>query len=258
MPAFAPDGTKLAYGDHNTPGLAAYDFDAANTTVANQVSLVDMGGDPSWNAIAFPSVSPDAKWIVYHRGQYPNSLDTRFGPGALYLASTTQPGLEVRLGETNGDAYPFAAGDRDRNYNYEPTFAPLNSGGFAWVVFTSRRTYGNRLTGTKDEVKQLWVTAIDQDPAPGADPSHPAFWVTGQDLATLNMRGYWALDPCKQVGEGCSTGSECCNKNCVGGVCDDPDPSGCSGTGNVCTTSADCCDPLDKCINGICSEPPPQ
>ena len=61
-------------------------------------------------------------------------------------------------------------------------------------MFTARRTYGNRSLGTKDEVKQLWMMAIDENPTPGIDPSHPAFWMPGQDVLTLNMRGFWALE----------------------------------------------------------------
>ena len=261
MPAFAPNGTKIAYvgiASGATPnGLNVYDYDASTNQVQNAVALVPPGADESLNAIAFPSVSPDAKWITYHRGRYPDSLDTRFGPGDLYVASVDQPGVEMRLGHANGDGYPFAAGGRDLSYNYEPTFAPLNSGGFAWVVFTSRRTLGNELTGSKDAVKQLWVAAIDQNPQPGQDPSHPAFWVKGQDMATLNMRGFWALDPCKEVGGACGTGSECCNQNCASGVCKDPDPNTCSMSGNHCDKSGDCCDAKASCINNICSEPPP-
>jgi hypothetical protein len=270
MPAFAPNGTKIAYVDHTSHGLNVYDYDANTNQVQNAIGLVPAGGDPNLNAIAFPSVSPDAKWIVYHRGQYPASLDTRFGTGDLYLASIEQPGVEIPLVNANGDTYPFAAGERDRKVNYEPTFAPLNSGGYMWAVFTSRRTYGNRLVTQypvtdvpgapvppHPGVKQLWVVAIDQNPQAGVDPSHPGFWVTGQDLATLNMRGFWALDPCKQVGGACGTGSECCNQNCDMGVCKEPDPNTCSQTGNVCAKDGDCCDAKAKCINNICSEPPP-
>ena len=282
MPAFAPNGTKIAYIDHASLGLNVYDYDANTNQVQNAVALVPPGGDPNLSTIAFPSVSPDAKWIVYHRGQDAPfadapvntcagsraTLDTRCGAADLYLASIDQPGVEIPLGNANGDTYPFAAAERDRKLNYEPTFAPLNSGGYMWVVFTGRRTYGNRLTNPNAVtgqlsnpggagVKQLWVVAIDQNPQPGVDPSHPAFWVTGQDMATLNMRGFWALDPCKQVGAACGTGSECCNQNCDMGVCKEPDPNTCAQTGNGCMKDGDCCDAKSKCINAICSEPPP-
>lgn len=258
MPAFAPDGTKLAYVDHATHDLGVYTWDHATKTASSPTMLVPAGADPAMNAIAFPSMSPDGEWIVYHRGSYPGSLDTRTGAGHLYLASATQPGVEMRLSAANGDSYPFAAGDRDRAHDYEPTFAPLEAGGYAWVVFTSRRTYGNRLTGGTTQVKQLWVAGIKRDPIPGEDPSFPAFRISGQDPLTLNMRGYWALDPCKPDGETCSSGSECCNQNCVDGVCEDPDPNGCVETGNACEQASDCCDAMADCVNGFCSEPPPQ
>lgn len=193
MPAFAPNGTIIAAVDNATLGLVIYDYDDQAIVASGPTPLVEAGADPALNGITFPSVSPDGKWIVYHRGSYPNSLDTRYSQGDLYLASVDQPGLEHRLGQVNGDDYPFAAGERDHGYNYEPTFAPLASGGYNWVVFTSRRTYGNRLTAGKDGVKQLWVFAIDQNPQPGVEPSHAAFWLPGQDLATLNMRAFWAL-----------------------------------------------------------------
>jgi len=44
----------------------------------------------------------------------------------------------------------------------------------------------------------------------------------------------------------------------VNGICEDPDPNGCAETGNFCMETADCCDPQATCINGFCSEPPPQ
>ena len=258
MPAFAPDGSRIAYVDHSTLGLASYEWDPVTKAATNPVALVPAGADGQLNAICFPSVSPDGEWVVYHRGVYPNSLDTRFGPGSMYLANSATPGADIRLRNLNGDDYPFAAGDRDRLLDYEPTFAPLEAGGYAWVVFTSRRTYGNRLTGNSGSVKQLWVAAVDADPTDGVDPSHPAFRVPGQDINTLNMRGFWALDPCKELGQGCTNGSECCNQNCEEGICTEPDPGGCSETGNACMEDSDCCDSLADCVNGFCSEPPPQ
>jgi len=106
--------------------------------------------------------------------------------------------------------------------------------------------------------KQLWVTAIDANPQPGVDPSHPAFWLPGQELGNQNMRGEWALSPCKQVGEECSAGYECCDGYCI----QDPedmtfkcaeDSGGCSQLGDACETAADCCDPNASCINGFCA-----
>ena len=258
MPAFAPDGSRLVYVDHTTKALVAlgYSEPMGKPVAANKVSLVPGGASP----IAFPVVSPDAKWAVYHRGP----LDTRDGPGDLVAASAVAPGAEVPLDATNGKTYPFAAGDRDRHLNYEPTFLPVASGGYFWLVFTSRRTYGNDadLTGTSAQVKQLWVAAFDQNPQPGKDPSHPAFRLTGQDAKTLNMRAYWALDPCKADGQTCSVGSECCGGSCLPGdggmTCGKPPGQTCVPSGGACKTAADCCGKGFTCINSHCAEPDPE
>ncbi|MCC6644166.1 MAG: hypothetical protein IT374_01165 [Polyangiaceae bacterium] len=258
MPAFAPDGSKLVYVDHATKALVSLGYsDATGKPVASgKVSLVPGGASP----IAFPVVSPDAKWAVYHRGP----LDTRDGPADLVAASALAPGAEVPLDATNGKTYPFAAGDRDRHLNYEPAFLPVASGGYFWLVFTSRRTLGNdpNLTGASGQVKQLWVAAFDQHPQPGKDPSHPAFWLSGQDAKTLNMRAYWALDPCKADGQTCSVGSECCGGSCLSGdggmVCGKPPGQSCSPSGGACKSAADCCGKGFTCINSHCAEPDPE
>lgn len=265
MPAFSPSGKYLAYVDHNTLDLGFYHFDSATGQVSNPTILTPAGADGAKNCIAFPSLSPttttevgERTLVVYHRGSYPGSLDTRTGPGDVYLSSIESPGAEWRLANINGDGYPFAAGSRDLSYNFEPTFAPVTAGGYAWVVFTSRRTYGNMLTGNWDQVKQLWVAAIDTNPADGVDPSHPPFWVPGQDVNTLNMRGFWALDPCVPTGGACGADSECCNGNCADGLCAGPDPGDCVETGDICENDADCCDPNEVCTAGECSQKPPQ
>ena len=68
---------------------------------------------------------------------------------------------------------------------------PISVGGYIWVVFVSPRDYGNKMLSasnpTYENRKQLWVAAIDANPQPGKDPSHPAFWLPGQDLTTVNM-----------------------------------------------------------------------
>ena len=261
MPAFAPDGTKLAYRDESgpTPGsLRVFDFDPKNAKASNEHELIKPGATASLSTIAFPTVSPDAKWVVYARG---TTLDTRFGTDDLYISSATTAGIEARLAKVNGDGYPFPAGARDLAWNFEPTFAPVAAGGYFWVVFTSRRTYGNVLTGTKDATKQLWVVAIDQNAQNGVDASHPPFWLPGQAVDSLNMRGFWALDPCKANGTSCETGDECCGGFCRadgdGGLACVHPPTGCAQEFEKCTTAGDCCDTGSLCINGHCAKPPP-
>ncbi len=160
----------------------------------------------------------------------------------------------------------------DTELNYEPTVNPIPTGGYNWVVFTSRRAYGNVLagdpfanesqTGPQSFTKKLWIAAVDANPTPGKDPSHPAFYLPGQELLAGNMRGYWAVSPCKPDGSSCSTGADCCGGFCEQGdagqlVCGKTTPKGCSQEYEACTTAADCCDPSDQCVNGRCSLPSP-
>jgi len=298
-PAWSPDGSLVAFVDSGDPSgwtaagnnwqnppagaLSVIQFDATqNPMFSGQQALVPVG---TGNPITWPSVSPDGKWIVYARAA---SFDTRNGNGDLYLASAVTPNQEVRLAKLDGDGYPFAAGSRDLSWNFEPSFAPVAAGGYFWVVFTSRRTYGNVLTGQAlpctttpcSEVKQLWVAAIDQNPVPGVDPSHPPFHLTGQVETNLAMRGFWSLPPCKADGSSCATGTDCCGGYCTAGSASDAgtDASagadaaagaggscqstsqGCSMDGDKCASSSDCCGAAAgvTCINRVCSEAPPQ
>ena len=112
--------------------------------------------------------------------------------------------------------------------------------------------------------KKLWVAAVDI--ATGAvDPSHPAFYLPGQELGAGNSRGFWVVVPCKANGTSCETGDECCNGSCRDNgngalVCQDKPPgTQCVNEFEKCTVDADCCDPKQKCIAGRCGfdAPPP-
>jgi hypothetical protein len=215
----------------------------------------------------------------------------------LNLSGTAMP---VPLATLNGKGYlPIGANDHgsdfnapdpqyspgsdesmydDATLNYEPTILPVVAGGYAWVVFTSRRLYGNQLTAvpwqswplsynTRDlgqaTVKKLWVAAIDLNAPAGSDPSHPAFYLPAQEILAGNSRGFWVLDPCKPDGSTCSTGDQCCGGYCEPGdgglVCQSSPPVGsCSGPQEKCTTAADCCDPTNQCINGFCAQITPK
>jgi hypothetical protein len=108
-------------------------------------------------------------------------------------------------------------------------------------------------------LKLLCFTAIDLNPKPGEDPSHPAFWIPGQD-ANLNMRGFWAQKNCLVSGQGCGNDSDCCGGVCQNGMCLGLPGDECSDEGGTCTIDADCCNfPAETCqANGTCGTDVPQ
>jgi hypothetical protein len=174
--------------------------------------------------------------------------------------------------------------------NYEPNVMPLPVGGYFWVVFTSRRTYGNTVapgraaTTQPGDVpaqdpwgsetapsprKKLWIAAVDINHADAmdTDPSYPAFYLSGQEPESANMRAFAALAPCLPNGSTCQTGSDCCNGYCrqngndEGGApllqCVAPPMNTCSNVDEPCMTAANCCDTTNLCIGGRCAVPQP-
>jgi len=303
-PAFSRDGTRVAFnyfagtlgdggGDGNTldvmdfacgdPGMVAAGAPSCSTyKFSNLMRLFTSTGTPGW-----PAWLPDSSGIVFQ-----NNIST--GPGGNAFATwknaktqlwfvgaptdaATKP-VPIAMHALNGDdetgknILPVATGvalhDDDDMMNYEPTVNPIVSGGYAWVVFTSRRMYGNIAQGdpydsshgTVAIPKKLWVAAVDLKWTPGKDPSHPAFYLPGQELAAGNMRGYWVVDACQKDGNSCDTGDECCSGYCrpdEGGklVCGGK-PAGCAMEFEKCTTASDCCAVPGAevaCINGFCA-----
>jgi hypothetical protein len=261
-PVFSHDGTRLAFYDRPGSGgqgtLAIMDYDPLTQKFSNHqvLSVPQPGMHDSW-----PAFTPDGKFVIFQQGTGTSLATWNVNQGKLYMVGVDTH-VETALTIANGDGY-MPQGARDEFLNYEPTVLPLAAGGYYWVMFTSRRTFGNKLLGTRDQTKRLWVSAFDVNAQDGVDPSHPAFYITGQELSSGNSRGFWALDPCKSDGEGCESGDQCCNGFCNPSeedptvfVCGQPDGE-CSEELEACTTAADCCDPSFLCINGKCSQPPP-
>ena len=265
-PVFSNDGSKLAFYDRPAGGstgvLAIMDFDFATKKFTNyQILDSPQGG----RHLSWPAFTPDNQYVIFQDGQG-DDLVTWGSNTAVLRAISTSTGEIKTLANLNAEGFAPPQGARDQNLNFEPTVLPIASGGYFWVMMTSRRTFGNTLVGDRSQTKRLWVSAFDFS-GNNADPSHPAFYIEGQELASGNSRGFWALDPCRSDGEGCESGDQCCNGFCNPSEgdpnvfeCGQPDPGNpdeCSDEFESCETAGDCCDPTMLCINGRCAEDTP-
>ncbi|WP_394837895.1 hypothetical protein LVJ94_13370 [Pendulispora rubella] len=297
-PAFSPDGKKVAFnqwtggpGAGNGYSLSMMDFACGAggggtgpscgslafsglTTLYTSPVREDRKGFLGW-----PAWLPDSTGLVFHNViKRPDGSDSPLATWKNAEAQISFVGTNkvfnalrnLNGANPNGSERYLPTNDlhkNDERLNYEPTVNPIPSGGYYWVVFTSRRMYGNVAPGNPYEVgngsapvpKKLWVAAIDINRTDGKDPSHPAFYLPAQELNAGNLRGYWVVDPCKKNGNSCATGDECCNGFCRQNdqgalVCTDK-PQGCAQEYENCEKDSDCCGAGAGyvCINNRCA-----
>jgi hypothetical protein len=187
--------------------------------------------------------------------------------------------------------------------NYEPTTAPQLIGGYYWVAFTSRRLYGNVATVNPwwsdprwapiggqygPTTKKIWVSAVDGDAVTkagaGTDPSHPPFYLPGQELLAGNAKAYWSIPACIQPNSTTSANTLCdSNLDCCGATaspatsicaldipltnppvrhCIPLSTSSCIADNSTtpCSIDAQCCNNVtlgSLCVNNKCQPPPP-
>jgi hypothetical protein len=273
------DPSQLVAMDLNVTG----DAGARAAAFSNLKVLATM---PSGKPAGFPSFFPTNDAVAFHYQivSAVHRYDTWNGAQAQIWWSDLKTGTATRLSALNGlnpggtTTYlpTNATHPDDTVLNYEPTVSPVSSGGYIWVIFTSRRLYGSVATADPYQsdprnydatvvanatTKKLWVAAIDLNARAGTDPSHPAFYLPAQELLAGNMRGFWVISPCKSDSTSCTSGDQCCNGYCrateggdAGLVCTSVPPRmQCSQIGEKCTMSADCCDMTNVCVNGFCA-----
>jgi hypothetical protein len=282
LPMFSPDGKHVAFtlfqgpstaavGPGNGRKLVVMDFDVTTKTFSNPRKLWETTAGterPAWPTF-FPS-SSSVVFVRHFEGTSKETFASRYGAkGELWwvdLATQTA----APLATLNGASYlprGSNAHDADEVLQYEPTISPVASGGYAWIVFMSRRRYGNVATidpwwsdprehdlQADVTTKKIWMAALDLDPQPGKDPSHPAFYIPGQELHGSNSRPFFALEPCVTDRGTCSTGIDCCTGFCRDGLCVAPPTNQCSNNDERCTQTSDCCDARSSCIGGFCAK----
>ena len=287
MPFFSPDGTFLVFNDYaidQAHGLALMRYDTKTHTASEYSMLFKEAAGamrPAW-----PFVLPDNRAVVFVRTD-----DFDFTGGGVGVSGNIAPGAAAPFAElsiidiaskkvsvlakamgfdtpddaASGKTYlPFGA--EDLHHAYYPTVSPVGAGGYFWVFFDSVRHYGS--LGLQ---RQLWGAAIDisADGTYALDPSHPAFYVTGQEFGTGNHRAFAALDPCRKDGDKCTSGIDCCGGFCyLDGPAELAEPVGtcspkkmvmeCSRQDERCSVFSDCCSndpkaPPLMCIAGFCA-----
>jgi hypothetical protein len=285
LPAFSPDSKHVVFvlvDGASTPAvgppnrqLVSMDFDLGSKTFSNPKKLWAPPGNDQ--RPAFSTFMPTSDAVVYqNRWNGDNDYSSWHGSRAelWWVDLATQQAVALnRLNGIGADGKSYLPKgdkrhDQDERLNYEPSISPVASGGYAWIVFMSRRMYGNVATrdpweadpreqdihGDNPTTKKLWMAAIDLSAKPGTDPSHPAFYIPGQEIHGVNSRPFFALQPCITDRGSCTSGIDCCTGFCRDGLCAPPDEHQCSNLDEKCTTSADCCDPRTKCIAGFCAQ----
>ena len=254
-PAWSPDNGLLAYAcsdvtDWSATGGGAWDVEFGPSgicTIAWSQSNQAFDGatkqvlvpNDGWSHF-YPTFSADNRFVVFNRGETcPYGTRTLDKHLSLWLAPVSGGGAPVKLQRaayTDQDLYP--------------NFSPFIEGGYHYVAFYSRRAYGWRTAYPR---RQVWVAAIDRDPVAGVDPSHPAFWLPGQNSGSDNCSAYWAPEPCHAQGESCETDLDCCSglqcQGQPGAKTCQPPPTPCATQGNLCTNTSDCCAGLTCEIN---------
>jgi hypothetical protein len=218
MADWSADGTKIVYSSTPNPGQwidlsdsriammsyanvgGAHTFGTPTMLVANPITLPT----GTYNNFFFPSFSNDGALVVFNaaRSAWRNGADAR-APGQRLMLADTAGSFVVDLAAMNG------GNDLDITWAH---WAPADSNDYYWIVFSSERDYGHKLTlgntnpgcvanGVR-QCKQIWIGAVAKNKLTGAttmDPSAAPMWLPGQDIRANNISPFWTLPTTVQL-----------------------------------------------------------
>src|SRR5262249_3070529 len=142
-----------------------------------------------------PSFSPDGKLIVFDAARSRWRSNPARLAGQRLMLATADATWGADLTALNGGYV-----DLDITWAH---WAPTVGSEYYWVVFSSERDYGHRLTAANTDrscisqgviqCKQIWIGAVAKSKLGGGDPSAPPLWVPSQDLNADNISPYWSV-----------------------------------------------------------------
>jgi hypothetical protein len=143
----------------------------------------------------YPAFSPDGQQIAFNKAQSKNNpelgdsaCDLYSNPSAALHLVAAAGGQPIELANANGKGTSLT--------NSWAKWAPAIPGSkIWWLAFSSTRDYGRVLPNSSkpdkkgSKLPQIWISAIRLDRE--GDPSYPAFWLPGQDIASGNHLPFW-------------------------------------------------------------------
>jgi hypothetical protein len=151
-----------------------------------------------YNNFFFPSFSPDNQLIVMNASRSAWRSNPARAAGQRLMLAAADASWMVDLEAMNG-----GMADLDTTWAH---WAPTVGSDYYWVVFSSERDYGHRITQSNTapacvangvlQCKQIWIGAVARNKLTGVvtvDPSFPPMWLPGQDMEADNISPYWSV-----------------------------------------------------------------
>ena len=213
MPDWAPDGKSVVFA--STPNAGQW-IDVSNSAIAmmsySYANSTHTFGEPTmivpgpltlasgtYDNFFFPSFTPDGSYVVFDAARAAwRNFTVAASPGERLVMTNPTGAWTTELVNLNGNT------DLDITW---PHWAPTNSTDYYWVVFSTERDYGHKLTKANtapacvangvQQCKQIWISAISKSTlaakSPPDDPSFAPMWMPGQDIGADNISPYWTL-----------------------------------------------------------------
>ena len=210
MADWSPDGQKIVFA--STPNANQW-IDLSGSSIAT-MTYQYTGGQHVFGVPQFPFPNP----IALQNGSYTNFFFPSYSPdNALIVVNASRSawrsnparaaGQRLMLADANAawivDMTEMNGGFTDLDITWAH-WAPTVGADYYWVVFSSQRDYGHRITAANTEpscvangvtqCKQIWIGAIAKNKLSGTvDPSSPPMWLPGQDMKADNISPYWSV-----------------------------------------------------------------